>query len=123
LIETSYGETKQGNKYIYIYQCCYYFCPQHTCKKSCKISNLTQNWTWKTIVVAKQEEKHKKDEKDAHLLSPLGFLTRGRGEKIKYEMKLCNSSLNFCVAQVAEELCKRADEKARKRSLEGMKVD
>jgi hypothetical protein len=65
----------------------------------------------------------KKDEKDAHLLSPPSFLTCGKGEKRRDEMKLCSSSLNFCVAQVPQELCKRADKKERERSLEGMKAN
>jgi len=33
---------------------------------------MTQNWTWKTTIVKEQEEKHKRDEKDVHLLAPPG---------------------------------------------------
>jgi hypothetical protein len=52
-----------------------------------RISNPTQNWTLKTTTAAEeQEQKHKKDEKDARLLSPPGCLTRGRGEKRRDEI-------------------------------------
>jgi hypothetical protein len=85
------------------------------------VSNLAQNWTWKTTVIEKHEEKHKKDEKDVHVLSPPGWLTRRRGEerrkeKRREEMKLLSSLLSFCRAQVLEELCKGVDEKERKES-------
>jgi hypothetical protein len=53
-----------------------------------RISNPTQNWTWKTTAAEEQEqeEKHKEDEKNARLLSPSGWLTRGRGEKRRDEI-------------------------------------
>jgi hypothetical protein len=61
----------------------------------------------------------KKNETNERLLSPRGWLTHGRGEKRREEMKLCSSSPSFCAAaQVREELCKGADEKEREREGE-----
>jgi hypothetical protein len=87
-----------------------------------RISNPTQNWTWKTTATEEQEQEEKhttKDEKYAHLLSCPGWLTRGRGEKRREEKRLCSSSPCFCVAQVPEESWKAADEKERQREESG----
>ncbi len=52
-----------------------------------------------------------KNEKDVHLLLPPGWLTHGKGEKRRDEMKLYTSSSSFFMTQVPEELCKGANEK------------
>jgi hypothetical protein len=61
-------------------------------------------------------------DKDARLLSPLGWLTHGRREE-RDEMKLCSNLSSFCTTHVSKELCKGVDEKERKKSLEGKRVD